>query len=132
MLGKKEHLFNPFISLIEKNTAPKTVWLYSHTSWKNENKIIQIKESRLWMSIIHNRNKVNKYDGYGQVKWMDITRDFCVTSEVSAWVNSKLLPHKNWYLLSFTNMLRTKYTLASKGIKKMLGVYKLKQLLTNK
>ncbi len=69
ILGKKEHIFNPFISLIEKNDHPKTVWFSDHNMWKKETRIIQITNKRLWLSIIHEKNKVNEFDGYGNIKW---------------------------------------------------------------
>jgi hypothetical protein len=60
ILGKKNHIFNPFISLIEKNENPKTVWHYVHNMWKKEQRIIQIDGKRVWMSVIHEKNKVNE------------------------------------------------------------------------
>ena len=59
LLGKKEHIFNPFISLIEKNENPKTVWHYVHNMWKKEPRVTQVTDKRIWMSIIHEKNKVN-------------------------------------------------------------------------
>ena len=51
IIGKKEHIFNPFISLIERNVNPKTVWHYVHNMWKKESRIIHLNENRLWLSI---------------------------------------------------------------------------------
>ena len=63
MLGKKEHIFNPFISLIEKNIMPKTIWSNDHNLWKKEKNVLQVKNQRLWMSIIHGKNKVLRFNG---------------------------------------------------------------------
>ncbi|WP_321540790.1 hypothetical protein [Flavobacterium piscinae] len=55
--------------MIEKNENPKTVWHYVHNMWKKEPRLIHLSEKRLWLSIIHGKNKVNEFDGYGNIKW---------------------------------------------------------------
>lgn len=126
ILGKKEHIFNPFISLIEKNESPKTVWFNDHTLWKKETRITQITDKRLWMSIIHEKNKVNEFDGYDDVKWTNINKDFIVSEKINILIEKELIPHKNWLFLSLKNRLYVKLVLFSKKIKKALGVYKIK------
>lgn len=126
ILGKKEHIFNPFISLIEKNENPKTVWFNDHTLWKKETRITQITDKRLWMSIIHEKNKVNEFDGYDNVKWNDINKDFIVSDKMNSLIEKELIPYKNWMFLSLKNRLYVKLVLLSKKIKKALGVYKIK------
>ncbi|MDQ7961589.1 glycosyltransferase [Flavobacterium lindanitolerans] len=126
ILGKKEHIFNPFISLIEKNENPKTVWFNDHTLWKKETRITQITDKRLWMSIIHEKNKVNEFDGYDNVKWAHINKDFIVSEKMNSLIEKELIPYKNWMLLSLKNRLYVKLVLLSKKIKKALGVYKIK------
>ncbi len=123
MLGKKEHLYNPFISLIEKNINPKTVWLNNHTQWKKEKNITQIKDKRLWMSIIHEKNKVNEFDGYDNVSWHSIKNDFIVSEVINTEINQNLLPYKNWRFLSFRNRLYVKFGLYLKTFKKTIGLY---------
>lgn len=126
ILGKKEHIFNPFISLIEKNEEPKTVWFNDHTLWKKETRITQITNKRLWMSIIHEKNKVNEFDGYDNVKWTNINKDFIVSEKINTLIERELIPHKNWLFLSLKNRLYVKLVLLSKKVKKALGIYKIK------
>lgn len=126
ILGKKEHIFNPFISLIEKNDHPKTVWFSDHNMWKKETRIIQITNKRLWLSIIHEKNKVNEFDGYGNIKWQDINNEFIVSEGINEKIIQELMPFKTWWFLSLKNFLYVKMVLFSKVIKKKLGIYKLK------
>lgn len=126
MLGKKEHIFNPFISLIEKNVEPKTVWFSDHNMWKKESRRIEIANKRLWMSIIHEKNKVNEFDGYDNVDWNSIKSDFIVSESVDKKVTAEIIPHSQWRYLSFKNKLYVNYVLASKKFKKALGLYKIK------
>jgi hypothetical protein len=127
MLGKKEHIFNPFISLIEKNNDPKTVWFNDHNLWKKETRITQVKNKRLWMSIIHEKNKVNEFDGYDNVQWQSIHNDFIVSKAMDAEINAKLIPQSKWLFLSLKNNLYVKSVLFSKVIKKTFGIYKIKE-----
>ncbi|KAF2516856.1 hypothetical protein E0W68_11615 [Flavobacterium salilacus subsp. salilacus] len=127
MLGKKEHIFNPFISLIEKNDNPKTVWLNDHNHWKKETRIMQITDKRLWMSIIHEKNKVNEFDGYGNVKWDDVKSDFILSTAMEANISKNILPHSKWAWTSFKNGLYVNWVLFNKMLKKALGIYRLKK-----
>ena len=124
ILGKKEHIFNPFISLIEKNKNPKTVWHYVHNMWKKEPRLIHVNEKRLWLSVIHGKNKVNEFDGYGNIKWNSLKNDFIVSEKVSQKIENDQLPFSKWWFLSLRNFLYVKRVLFSKQLKKMLGVYK--------
>lgn len=126
MLGKKEHIFNPFISLIEKNDAPKTVWFSDHNMWKKESRRVEIANKRLWMSIIHEKNKVNEFDGYDNVSWEAIKSDFILSESMEKKVTTEIIPHKQWRYLSFKNKVYVNYVLASKKLKKALGLYKIK------
>ncbi|WP_082333780.1 glycosyltransferase [Mangrovimonas sp. TPBH4] len=127
MLGKKEHVFNPFISLIEKKDNFKTVWQSDHNMWKSEDRIIKITKERLWMSIIHEKNKVNLFDGYDDVDWFAIKNDFVVSKEIDTFINQNLVSQNEWKALSLKNKLYVNYVLMSKTLKKELGVYKLKK-----
>ncbi|BAO74519.1 glycosyltransferase [Winogradskyella sp. PG-2] len=126
MLGKKEHIFNPFISLIEKNESPKTVWFSDHNMWKKESRRIEIANKRLWMSIIHEKNKVNEFDGYDNVNWDKVKSDFIVSKVIDTKVSKDIIPRKQWSYLSFKNKLYVNYVLISKKLKKALGLYKIK------
>lgn len=126
ILGKKEHIFNPFISLIEKNQSPKTVWHYSHTQWKKEPRVKQITSKRVWMSIIHQKNKVNEFDGYGNISWNSIGNDFILSNEVNQKINQNIIPFQKWWFRSLRNYLYVNMVLLSKKFKKAIGVYKVK------
>jgi len=129
ILGKKDHIFNPFISLIEKNENPKTVWFYDHHIWKKEPRIKQITGKRVWMSVIHGKNKVNEFDGYGNIDWKQLNNQFIVSETINNKITQELLPFKNWWYTSLKNYLYVKMVLYSKLFKKGLGIYKLKKLL---
>ncbi|WP_136668381.1 glycosyltransferase [Flavobacterium sp. H122] len=127
ILGKKEHIFNPFISLIEKNDNPKTVWLSDHNMWKKENRITRITDKRLWMSIIHQKNKVNEFDGYGNVNWNAINNDFVLSPSMNETILNKQVSFSKWWFLSLKNLLYVKMVLYSKILKRKLGIYKFKK-----
>jgi hypothetical protein len=126
ILGKKDHIFNPFISLIERNENPKTVWHYSHNMWKKEPRLVHLSERRLWLSVIHGKNKVNEFDGYADIKWIDLQQNFVVSSSVNKNISTHQLPFSKWWFLSLRNYLYVKRVLLSKQIKKSLGIYKVK------
>ena len=126
MLGKKEHIFNPFMSLIEKNDDPKTIWYYQHNMWKKETRIKQVNHKRLWIAVIHEKNKVNNFNGYDNVKWNKLKSDFVLSEEANVLIKNELLPHNKWLKLSWKNKIIVKYKVISKSFKKFFGVYKLK------
>lgn len=126
MLGKKEHVFNPFLSLIEAKNNFQTIWKTDHNLWKKENRIIKIKHKRLWLSVIHNKNKVNEFDGYGHVSWNDISKEFMVSETIKKDIASTLIPQSRWRWLSFKNKIYVRYVIFSKTFKKSIGIYKLK------
>ena len=126
ILGKKEHIFNPFISLIEINENPKTVWHYVHNMWKKEPRLIHLSEKRLWLSIIHGKNKVNEFDGYGNIKWINLKNEFIISENKSDEILNNQLALSKWWLLSLKNYLYVKMVLLSKLLKKKVGVYSVK------
>lgn len=126
ILGKKEHIFNPFISLIEKNKDPKTVWHYKHNQWKKEAKVTQVTGKRVWMSVIHEKNKVNEFDGYGKVNWEVLQKEFILSEKTTAMIHAKSLSFRTWWFKSFKNFVYVKMVLLSKKIKKYIGIYKIK------
>jgi len=126
-LGKKLHLYNPFISLIEKNTNIVTVCNISHRLWKKESRITHIKNKRVWTSVIHQENKVNEFDGYGDVDWNDIKSNFLVSESASTAIEQNLMPYEQWRFENLTNRVYVHYVRLSKTFKKKLGIYKLKR-----
>jgi hypothetical protein len=126
MIGKKEHIFNPFISLIEKNDNPKTVWFNDHNHWKKESRITQIQNQRVWMSVIHEKNKVNEFDGYGNIPWATLQNEFMLSDAINEYITQNVLPFKDWWFVSLKNQLYVKWVLFNKLFKKSIGLYRLK------
>ena len=126
LLGKKDHIFNPFISLIEKNDQPKTVWFYEHNIWKKEPRIKSIYGKRMWMSVIHGKNKVNLFDGYGDVDWEKVSNEFIVSAAAKNKIANEIIPQSKWWFKSLRNYLFVKKVWFSKVFKKTIGVYKFK------
>lgn len=126
MLGKKEHVFNPFMSLIEKNVNPKTIMFYKHNMWKKETRIKQITHKRLWIAVIHEKNKINNFNGYSNVIWNNLKEDFVLSEEANTLIKNELIPHSKWRKLSWKNKFIVKYKVFSKNLKKIFGVYKIK------
>lgn len=123
ILGNKEQLFNPFISLIEKNESPKTAIYQDHRLWKRDKKVTQISGKRLWLSIIHQRNKVNEFEGYGNINWDDIKNDFHLSEEANLLIKTKSIPFKDWKFTSMKNYLNQKFDMNFKSLKRKLGLY---------
>jgi len=78
-IGKKLHQYNPFISLFEKNDNPKTIKNVSHRNWKKEKNVVQIRDARIWSSVIHHENKVNEFTGYGNVNLNEFFEKYTIT-----------------------------------------------------
>ena len=123
-LGKKRHLYNPFISLVEKKQNPTSVWSRSHTSWKRETRIKRILNNRIWMVIIHQENKVNEFDGYGKVNAEEIFQDFIMDEAITQKVLSQQIPIEKWYFQSMKNKVTTFTNIFFKDLKKKLNFYK--------
>lgn len=123
-LGKKRHLYNPFISLVEKKQNSASVWSRSHTSWKRETKIKRIFDNRIWMVIIHQENKVNEFDGYGKVNAEEVFQDFMMDETITQKVLSQQIPVEKWYFQSMKNKLTTFINIFFKDLKKKLNFYK--------
>lgn len=124
-IGKMRHSFNPYISLIEKKDDFKTVWHKGHTFWKYEKNIIAIKNKPLWLTIIHEKNKSNKFRGFGKVN-SNILTDFNIKSSKEDSLKNAFGSYKNWRFDSFKNRLYIFQAYYSKKIKKILGIYKIK------
>ncbi len=122
-LGKKLHLFNPFISLIEKNENPKTVWNISHRFWKKEKRIIQIKNQAIWASVIHDENKVNEFTGFGSVDLHAFLDNFTMSPEAGNLVKSKVIPSSQWIISNISNLMTSHWNVIFKKLKKSLGLY---------
>jgi len=125
-IGKRFDQYNPFISLIEKNETPKTVWAIRHSHWKREKNVVQIRDKKVWASVIHQENKVNEFEGYGDVKITDFLDDFIIDSAEAAELIKDVIPLSNWRLQSTGNFIASYWNYTFKNIKKSLGVYRFK------
>lgn len=124
-IGKMRHLYNPYISLIEKKENCKSVWSKGHTYWKYENRILRIKNKRLWLTVIHEKNKSNKFRGYGSVSIATL-EDFNISvSRKSELIKSIEEPSK-WRMVSLNNWFHNYFMVFSKELKKHIGLYKIK------
>jgi len=125
-VGKRFDQYNPFISLIEKNENPKTVWSIRHSHWKREKHVIQIRNSRVWCSIIHDENKVNEFLGYGHVNISDLFKDISINQEKETVIKKDHVPQKKWKWQSTFNLISSYWNYGFKKFKKTMGLYKIK------
>ncbi|PHS63344.1 MAG: hypothetical protein COB12_09335 [Flavobacterium sp.] len=122
-IGKKLHQYNPFISLFEKNDNPKTIKNVSHRNWKKEKNIVQIRDVRIWSSVIHHENKVNEFTGYGNVNLKEFFENFTINKNQQHYIKTQNIPKSNWLLESFFNFLSSYWKFIFKNFKRSLGVY---------
>ncbi|WP_242120405.1 glycosyltransferase [Aestuariivivens sediminicola] len=125
-IGKRLDQYNPFISLIEKNNNPKTVWSIRHSHWKREKHVLQLKGERHWASIIHEENKVNEFEGYGNVDVDIMFQNFAISKIWEQRIKAEAIPYSKWKFQSFLNRLESYWDYAFRNMKKALGVYKFK------
>lgn len=125
-IGKRLDQFNPFISLIEKGNNAKTVWYMRHSHWKREKNILQIRDVRIWASVIHHENKVNEFLGYGRINLNSFFGNFKISREQKKSIQTNLIPYSKWRIQSFFNMWNSYWNRTFKNIKKWIGVYKYK------
>lgn len=124
-IGKMRHLFNPYISLIEKKENCKTVWHKGHTYWKYEKNILQIKNIPSWLTIIHKKNKSNKFRGFGNVKFI-VLKQFHLTPVILKNLENNFEEYKNWKFRSLKNKFYLLTAYYSKKIKRFTGFYFIK------
>lgn len=123
-IGKKLHLYNPFISLIEKSTNLITVCDVSHRIWKKEKRIQQVKHVRTWASVIHHENKVNEFTGYGSVDIAGFLEVFKLSNKQKVFIKSHYVPVSKWQIQSAINCISSYRIVLYKNLKKKLGLYK--------
>ncbi len=123
-IGKRKQLFNPFISIVEKNESAKSVWSReTHSSWKKEKNIKRINNKRIWMSIIHFENKKNSYEGYGKVDLKKLFNEFVLDEDTRL----RLAVKKHSIgerLESFQNKISSHWRTFYKDVKRQAGLYK--------
>lgn len=123
LLGKKLHVFNPFMSLIEKNCKPKTFYAVAHRKWKKEKKVRHIRGKRIWSSVIHHENKINEFTGYGVITPDVFFNNFTIAEEKKKWLCSTILQSSKWRFKNLVNSVSSHFIYNSKRLKKKLGFY---------
>lgn len=123
-IGYRLQVYNPFVTLIEKNDNPQSVWSKeTHGSWKKEKNVKRIKNKRVWMSIIHLENKKNQFVGFGKVDLKILFNDFPISPDIqSALVQQK--PKSLINLQSLRNRVTSNWRVFYKDVKKSAGLYK--------
>ncbi|RLD20110.1 MAG: hypothetical protein DRI69_06910 [Bacteroidetes bacterium] len=124
-LGKMKNLFNPYISLIENGDGAKTVWHKGHTYWKYEKRVLTVKNSRMWMTIIHEKNKKNTFLGYGRVR-SDVIDDFGIKEPKRLELKANYYDIRHWRVRSMKNRIKVMEAYYSKRFKEVSGVYRIK------
>ena len=119
-LGKRTHLHNPFITLIEKSDTWETVWSRErHGEWSKVKQLKTIRYTYIWMSIIHGENKANDFVGFGQVNWNEVETFHMDAVQLKA-LKSHTLPVSQWRIESIRNQLRTYWKVTFKLLKRRL------------
>jgi len=126
-LGKMRHAYNPYISLIERKENFKTVWHKGHTHWKYEKNIFEVKNKPSWLTIIHQKNKSNRFRGFGEVKPM-VLDSFNIKPPIVEYLKNNFEDYKFWKRESFKNKFYLLSAYYGKKFKKGIGFYKLKEL----
>lgn len=125
-IGKRFDQYNPFITLIERNIDPKSVWFIRHSHWKREKNIQQVRGVRTWASVIHQENKVNEFFGYGNVNMDHFFEDFKMSDQQQKEISQNAIPYEKWKFQSLINLNASYWNFTFKNVKKNLGVYKYK------
>lgn len=126
-LGIKRQLYNPFITLIEKKDNCNTVWYRGHTYWKFAKNIYRVKNKRLWLTIIHEKNYSNEFDGYGEVNF-NILKKFNIKRSKIIELKSKFENFNLRRFQNFKNRWKINTSYYGKDFKTVLGIYKIKEL----
>ena len=62
-IRKYYQLFNSFISLIEDSTNFNTVMSRRHSHWWDSKSVVVFDDKRLWIELVHSKNKLNRVKG---------------------------------------------------------------------
>lgn len=123
-IGKKRQSWNPFISLIEVNDQPESVWRFEqHGRWKREKSVKRINDQRIWMSVIHRENKVNEFTGYADIS-EDILDKYAISEAQKTRIAQNLVPVGQWTLQRYNNYWSTHTKCIYKDIKRFIRLSK--------
>ena len=127
-IGKRIDQYNPFISLIEKNDNPKTVWsVRKHSHWKRIENVTSIRNVKVWTAIAHMENKVNGFGGYGQIDLDQYFDNFKIARGEESYIRQHLVANSNWNAFSLRMRFKSVINYHYKNFKKAIGLYKLKK-----
>lgn len=121
-LGRTVNTYNPFVSLIERNRKPLSIWHKGHAQWKRESRLRRIRGQRIWLTVIHRENKTNEFRGFGGTDSAEVSARFTLAPAAQR-VWDQLVPVRRWRWLSLKNRLQTGATLIKRDLKKALGLY---------
>ena len=108
-LGRRRHVNNPFISLIERADNFASVWSRErHGEWKKVSKIKTIQNHALWLSIIHKENKANDFLGFGDLDWTALN-PFHLDKDLSKKRQKEQIPYQSWKAEALKNQFRTQW-----------------------
>lgn len=122
-IGKKLHPYNPFISLFERNVNPRTIRDRSHRNWKKEKNVLQVRDVKIWSSVIHAENKVNEFTGFGHVNVNEFFKSFVISKAQQKYIEEKAIDKSKWQFESMMNYLSSYWKFTSKNLKRSLGFY---------
>lgn len=117
-LGKRSHVHNPFISLIEKSDNFVTVWSRKrHGHWSKVKALKPLRGKRLWMSVIHEENKTNEFLGYDDIPWQTIKK-FNLPAQLLTKLESNMMPFAKWQKESRKFKIKTNWKVFFKLLKR--------------
>ena len=125
-IGKRMDQYNPFITLIEKNENPKSVWHVRHSHWKREKNVTKIRDVRIWVAIIHQENKINSFVGYDDIDLDNFFELFIISKKEQQNIKDNYIPFSKWKKQSRSNYFSSYWNYTFKNLKKSLGIYKIK------
>jgi hypothetical protein len=110
--------------LIEKNENPRTVCDVSHRIWKKGKRILQVRNVRIWSSVIHHENKVNEFTGFGNVNIKKVFEFFIISEKQKNYIEENYISVSKWRIQSIVNYGSDNWKYIFKNIKKSMGFYK--------
>lgn len=124
-IGRNDHAFNPFSSLIEENAQPQTIWARDHGGWKRTrpDQLDAVRGERLWMCVVHAQNMANRFNGHGEVDWHRVADAFGLLPSLRDRLAAQMQPCARWRWTSLSNRLQGQIKLARKRLKHRLGLY---------
>lgn len=124
LIGNMLRPHNPFMTLIEENKAPQSVFHRAHPEWKRVRTLKRVRHQKIWMSIIHEENVFNTFKGFGKVDMNDIRRRFPLPLDCYREIEQRLQAFNTWRWKSMKNYIHSLVKLFRKDIKHKLRLYR--------